>query len=127
LGLLPWQGTGGRDYQTGLEPGAITFGQKNIRIIHETFDLDNDPEFQRAYHLLAQATQIVFLGFGYDRTNLSRLRIDFERIDKDISGSCLGFTHNEREQLRSDCSRKITLGEVTQDALMFLRNHVSLI
>ena len=36
-----------------------------IRIIHEDFDLDNDPVFQQAYRLLSQAKYVFFIGFGY--------------------------------------------------------------
>ncbi len=49
-------------------------GGVNIKIIHE--GIENDPEFTEALELLMAAENIYFLGFGFNETNLKRLRIE---------------------------------------------------
>jgi hypothetical protein len=70
----------------------------------------------------------VFLGFGYNRTNLERLRIDFSLLNTNFYGSCLGLSELEKGQLSIECSNRINLGESSknENALTFLRNQVVL-
>ena len=80
LGRLPWEKTnyslvpfdlGTRPNKLGLYVGR---GGENIKIIHE--NIEKDTEFNQAFELLMDAEQIYFLGFGFNETNLKRLRIE---------------------------------------------------
>ena len=126
MGCFPWQGTRGREYGSDTTPINIKIASQGIKIIHEAVNLDKDPEFQRAYGLIRQAKRLVFLGFGYNRTNLDRLRIDFSVLNTNFYGSCFGLTELEKEQLWIECSRRISFGGPAENALTFLRNHVVL-
>lgn len=131
LGLFPWQGVGGRKYggaDAGFQVESLRRASKGIKIIHEKFDTaEEDPEFRRAHDYIRQAQRLIFLGFGYDKTNLRRLRVPTESTVTQIFGSCLGLTEQEQSDLNvaSFHSRAI-LGRTHFDALNFLRNYLSL-
>ena len=95
LGHLPWQKDGGRSYSQGLTPDEIRIAAAGIRIIHE--QLPRDKEFEKARAQIASADRIVFLGFGYDETNLNRLIPRVETIDRKcmMFGSVYRFTTAE--------------------------------
>lgn len=59
-----------RSYDGTLDMPVLEFASR-IKIIHES--IDDDPEFIEAKKLLKDADIIAFLGFGYDKTNISRL------------------------------------------------------
>ena len=61
---------------------------KNIKLIGEEREIEESEVFQEAYKLIEKAKKIYFLGFGYDETNLDRLRIENMR-GKNIVGSVL--------------------------------------
>ena len=124
LGELPWATSVGNTYGGEITAKRIVRASKSIKIIHET--LDDDPEFNKARVILDNATKVVFLGFGYDKTNLKRLRLDFTTGPKEFSGSCMGLSELEKSQLHMDCARNILLGSTTDDALKFLRECVQL-
>lgn len=108
LGGLPWQRCKPeqiRDYSPELTERSIRVASDGIKIIHEADDL-NDAEFLKAHKLLSRAKEIVFLGFGYHRTNLERLRLDNLRDAQILRGTCYGFTLKEIELLRLDLLQK---------------------
>lgn len=74
LGNLPSMSEeNSRDYNSVLTPENLEICKNSIKIIHE--GIDDDEEFQLAHKLLSEAEQVWFLGFGYDNTNLVRLRL----------------------------------------------------
>ncbi len=76
LNVFPWQSINeGRDYETRCTPFQFKAIAKNIKIVYDDVDMPNSPEFQAAYGLIADAEKIIFMGFGYDETNLKRLNI----------------------------------------------------
>ncbi len=76
LNVFPWQNINeGRDYEGHCTPFLFKTIGKNIKIVYDDVDLLNNLEFRIAYDLIANAKKIIFLGFGYDQTNLERLKI----------------------------------------------------
>jgi hypothetical protein len=124
LGKLAWQGSDGTGYGGDVSVEKINRASKTIKIIHEA--VEKDAEFQQAFRLIAKAKRVVFLGFGYDKTNLGRLKINFADTTKEFYGSCFGFSGLEKDRLIKDCSSNIGLGMPTDDALTFLREFVAL-
>ena len=57
--------------------------------------VDENPGLARAHQLLAEADQIIFLGFGYDQTNIERLLQYGPRVHQSFYGSALGLTPGE--------------------------------
>lgn len=130
LGYLPWEvlPNGGtvREYMNDNSSHYIKLGAQGIRIIHEEEKVDEI--FSPAHELLAKAKRVVFIGFGYDQTNLRRLELD--KYCKDLSavakiGSCFGLTLLERESLKTKLNG-IDMDSTHSKALMFLRSKVSL-
>jgi hypothetical protein len=89
----------------------------SIRIIHEADP--TTPEWEEAHKLLWQASHVVFLGFGYNPTNIERLKLDtlcserHNRSPRDakvlaghgihssatVLGTCLNDTRSEVQHL----------------------------
>ncbi len=78
LGKLPWQSsdavTETRDYNPVVGTTEIQIAADQIAIISEIDGTSE--EFKEAIKYLSVATRVYFLGFGYDETNLSRLKIN---------------------------------------------------
>ena len=98
----------------------------SMRIISD--DIDKDPVYIQIHQLLKQAEGIVFLGFGYNELNLSRLRLS-EIADKEATfyGTCLGFTESEKRKLILEpLSGYKSPGLFSGNVLEFLRTHLEL-
>lgn len=76
LNVFPWQNINeGRGYEKRCTPFLFKTIARNIKIVSDNVDMPNSLEFQIAYGLIADAEKIIFMGFGYDETNLKRLNI----------------------------------------------------
>lgn len=101
LGNLPWQGGQSRPYSPKATSHQYKIASGQIKIVSEQvpkYDLFNDP---REY--LSKVQRIFFLGFGFDETNLQRLRIELvqEKEKKDIRGTAFRLGKAEIESLQS--------------------------
>jgi len=105
LGRLPWEQTRYSlvPYDAATYPNKLGLyvrrGGENIKIIHE--DIEKDPEFNQAFELLIAAKHIYFLGFGFNETNLKRLRIESlchpDIPDKVICGTSHGLSRRQKQ------------------------------
>lgn len=89
VGFLPWQ-EGHKDMKRPYDGSMMSAAwalvcANGIRVISE--GQDDSPELQRAHQLLAVADNIYFLGFGYHRANLKRLRFTADDHGRDILGN----------------------------------------
>ena len=89
LGKLPWETVKmddySRDYNPLVLPHLLRRSSKSLKIIHDQVLPDNE-DFRQARKLLSNARKIYFLGFGYHKDNLERLRI------KSLTSSTTGIT-----------------------------------
>lgn len=131
VGNLPWKGGKfTRPYQSNVDAKTLIRSSEGIRIVHES-DADKDKEFVNARKLIASADRIFFLGFGYHKENLARLKIDdLPSGGREVLGTSYNMTDKERKHCRTvKCFNKIRLpikyvsGE---KVLGFLREHVIL-
>jgi hypothetical protein len=78
LGLLPWETAKPdeytREYNSKILPHLLRRSTKSLKIIYDSLELDN-ADFKQARQLLSSARRIYFLGFGYHKDNLERLKI----------------------------------------------------
>ena len=78
LGMLPWETVKPdeytREYNSKILPHLLRRSIKSLKIIYDKVELDN-AEFKQARQLLSAARRIYFLGFGYHKDNLERLKI----------------------------------------------------
>jgi hypothetical protein len=111
------------DWQRG---GFLKTAADGIRIIHEDFDLDNDPVFQQAYTLISEAKYVFFIGFGYHPTNIRRLRLKkCTSGGANMYGTAYGLTDAERVKVTVGLGQRTShgnnLGAGDHDTLRFLR------
>lgn len=127
LGCLPWQSkTKSRKYSYNgrYTDSELDIAASEIRIIHEDIDIDNDPPFRNAQDLLSKATRVYFLGFGYDKTNISRLRLP---KGKSMCGTAYMLEQAETNTIRTNFNSlgiNLKMREKDVDSLMFLRKYV---
>lgn len=130
LGNLPWERKGyTRKYSPVADINDLIQSSDGIRIIHEN-SRDDDSIFNEAHKLLQQAENIYFLGFGYHKLNLDRLKINLLIKDQqNIMGSCFGMTGKEIEKVRDGITEgriKLINHTGNEKILEFLRNNVIL-
>lgn len=120
LGALPGlSNENSRDYVPSTELDNIRKAANGIKIIHE--GIAENPEFKRANELLAGAKRIIFLGFGYDQINMSRLGLT-NLHGKTIIGSTHGLTRAEWMGIKKNNNGKINFDRNGFLNLEFLRN-----
>ena len=99
LGKLPFQCDGPDDsvleFGTALSRQAIERAGNSIRIMGER--TDDNLELRKANKFLSTSKRIIFLGFGYDSTNLSRL-FQYPAVpEQHFAGSGIGVKDREAE------------------------------
>ncbi len=126
LGDLPWESPSGIMYDSyeffsSYSRDSTTLLKKSydkIKIISE--DIENDSEFKMAHNLIEDAEVIYFMGFGYNRTNLQRLRVLELGNGKQMHGTYQDFSTPELTALKKDTEGKIALHNV--GCYSFIRN-----
>jgi hypothetical protein len=119
LGYLPWQrNEDARPFENMISSEALKTSVKNIKIIHEADPKPDDKDFNLARDLLAQADQIVFMGFGYNSKNCERLGVPDIPNGKAI-GTCQGLGSKGEDAARAACGNKVQL--VGGDCMHFVR------
>ncbi len=113
LPILHLYGSLGTDDFNGLiTEGRIERAANSIRVISDDSPRD-DPTFQQAWQHIQQSSNVCFLGFGYDESNINRLRIsndwprnsygrDFNHDplpSKTVSGTTYGMTPKQIDDM----------------------------
>ena len=99
LSPLPWQNPNGRPYGSPNKPEMYTQAAQGILIADEecTVTYDGVPLTQ----VIAEADNIVFLGFGYDPSNLKKLGLDQAQRRIRFFGSGVGLSPTRQMELRT--------------------------
>lgn len=84
LGEPAFLASSGRPYEPTITKSTLATAMSGIRVIPE--QRQHDETFERAIDLLKKSSVICFLGFGYDRLNMNRLRFD-EIAKRDEGGN----------------------------------------
>jgi hypothetical protein len=99
VGLLPWQQGG-----TGVLFGSRKRGDALLRIARsiKTFSerIDEGTELHEMRVRVANAEQIIFLGFAYHRQNLQLLSPGYPAQPKSLYGTALGISKSDQTVLR---------------------------
>jgi len=127
LGYLPAQGEQNtREYSQNCTPEILQLCIDSIKIINE--EIEGDPQFLEAHTLLSVAEVVCFLGFGYNKVNLDRLKVnEIFKGDPKIFCSSIGFTDSERDINISNYIKGNTIidygNNEPKNVLSFLRKH----
>lgn len=111
-----------RHYQPQVDRASVELAASAIRIIHEA--LDEDDAFAAAKETLASVDRIVFLGFGYDPTNVRRLDLKGVGNRKWISGSARGIPEMRRNDLTNFFGGQTYICRNDLSAVEFYRSFV---
>jgi hypothetical protein len=80
--------------------------------------------------LRAEDGDIFFIGFGYDITNLKRLRMPNNVSGRNIQGTCFGLKRREIETVRTNFQNafgiSLSLAAEYSDAYLFLREFANI-
>ena len=96
LGNLPWKDANGIEYDYHVDHSQLKRMAGGIDIMSSERD---SSQLKRAYELLFNASYIYFIGFGYDETNLRRLKIQDCMKDKTIKGTSVGIQESRRSEI----------------------------
>lgn len=108
LGYLDYEDSeSGRVYGGTISPIEVRRASQGIRVVTElNHDFGTDMVF--AQKAIAEAEKVIFLGFGYDRLNLDRLRISSWKIGK-CFGTALNLDQARHKELLEWTDKKLTL------------------
>jgi SIR2-like domain len=122
LGFLPWQSaTRSRPYINHFIRDMLAIAAAEIKIVHEDIADGRDKDFERAKELLRKAEQILFLGFGYNSTNIKRLELE-KLVAGRAKGTCVNLGEREMKNIHNTCNNSISL--VPGDCFHFVREHL---
>ena len=97
-----------KDGQDPLENLGQSLSESDIKVISDD-DLDESPEFVKAFEIMCQAKRIIYLGFGYAEINCRRLRIHEIPEDIKMYGTCFRMQPNP---ITSALGREIALCDI---------------
>ena len=104
LGPLAWQSNDTEiPYDSNGNSNAVMRSYTNIDLIRTGNTEEVSPAFQKSHELLAESERIFFLGFGFDETNMRRLRLE-QLSQRRVFATCLGL----------DISKKIIVLNLTK-------------
>ena len=132
LGYLPWQKReNARPYYDLTNSSfadvptteVLDMCAREIKVMHEGIDTEDDPEFKRAKSLLTEAQRVYFMGVGFNSLNLQRLGVDTLSSAKAAS-TCIGYdVQREFVQLTEQYKGRLKLYH-NVGCIELLRNHV---
>jgi hypothetical protein len=128
LGLPHYLSENGRTYGSEVTQETIEKCVAEIKIIPEL--ADETEEFRQAHKLISKAKRLCFLGFGYHRTNVLRLRVNEKFPGNMLLGSAYKMEDDERRRIKGlfgpffkAPKKGFRLGSAHEDALNFIRKH----
>jgi hypothetical protein len=137
---LPWQCEGDNEGKMLDEKAnLVRFGEeklpapyvglmlhKNIRLMYG--ERRDSTVLQKARELIASASRVLFMGFGYDRDNLSLLGVPESLKGKQVFGTAYGLVDNEVEHIRKSklgLGRSNAISQISNcDCLRLLRDRL---
>lgn len=92
IGQLPWQGKKMISVPYGADPGASPLIEiaENIRTFTEQVEDDTVPDAMK--ELIAEAEQVVYLGFSFGAMNMQLMKIDHCNRSKNAYGTSMGLS-----------------------------------
>ena len=137
FGSLPWQESTLSKMKYGVWEDkdsrcpAVKQGGENIIIVHNANE--ETAEFQQAHELLAKAKKVYFLGFGFNKDNVRRLRIEMLLKKVPTKGTAFNLPLQERQEIHHlgmagsnpwNSERMMPPNFHNEKCYDFLKNHV---
>lgn len=102
LGRLPWQPA--RDDASVVpyghkSPTDILSAKNSIKVLHEADE--SSAEFERARELIVAADRVFFFGFGFHRSNLTRLGLKGIKPSGPVGGTARGLSYDTKTKTKA--------------------------
>lgn len=128
-----------RVYEPHVNEASLQIAMREMRLIGEA--AESDRGFQEAHDRILYANLILFLGFGYHRTNIQRLKLHELCADRTsrpgwemlanmgipghalLRGTALGLTESERRRTLGTAFGSLPITVADETVLTFLRNN----
>lgn len=104
----------------GMSDECLVSAGTNIKI-PTAEEVSTSMQFKKAREMIEKAQRIIFLGFGYDRDNVSNLGLLPPRDDLVRIGTGMNIVGQERQDVHDLFEGKIELGVESENILAFLR------
>jgi hypothetical protein len=126
LGDLPWQGkNNSRPFSFEHKPEELLIAADCIKIIHEDIADGRDKDFERAKQLMSAASQIIFMGFGFNKTNTDRLDVSNLPLGRTVLATTIGTVEQDRRLVAKNCGGKVTLLPTDEDCVHVIRQRLN--
>lgn len=137
LGSLPWQESRISEVKYEVWTNeryrglAVKNGGENIIIVHKANE--QTTEFQQAHELLVKAQRVYILGFGFNKDNVRRLKIETLLKKVPTKGTAFNLPLQERQEIhhlgmagniRWDLDRMMPDNFHEEKCYDFLKNHI---
>ena len=110
LGYLDYEAdTPRRSYGGSISPSEILTASQGIRVPSQLAN-DGGRDMVVAQKVIDHAKRVIFLGFGYDDTNLGRLRVDNWEAGK-YFGTAYGLGKERIQELLTLSEERLSLGD----------------
>ncbi|MFC1463003.1 SIR2 family protein [Verrucomicrobiota bacterium] len=120
LGSLQSHGYGADGMEVDDLRKRVGQAAEQIKMVYDK--VDSAPTVQKAQALLAEASAVIFLGFGYDKDNLRRLAVPDSENEHHFFGTAMNEGEERLRNIRVLFKSRITLGGRNQDIAAFLRD-----
>lgn len=125
LGNLPYLGEDEIPYGEQKTIKQMLYASKQISLVHD-IDSNNDG-FKKINSIIKESENIVFLGFGYDSRNISKLNLDFSINGPSYFGTAFGYTQKEIFDIhQSFLPRGLNFGESDMSIIKYLRSNIKI-
>lgn len=132
LGYLFWQDNQNFEipYRINTHENHITIedvkrAANSIKIISDNIDVNKDEQFILARQILKNSERIIFLGFGYNATNIERLEIN-KLKDTHILGTAYGLNGQQIEEIKGRIGKENQNVQLRNDDIYNLLIHTKL-
>ena len=97
LGPLPWEDKGGVPYDSNASVDCVERSYKFIELIRAQANSATSGKFEASHHYIDAATRVFILGFGFDYTNIRRLKLHELLKSKEVWATSLGLSKSVKE------------------------------
>lgn len=107
LGPLPWQDKSGVPYDSNASADCVERSCRFIELIRTKADPATSEKFEAAHRCIGEADRIFILGFGFDYTNIRRLKLPELLKGKEVWSTSSGLSKSVKEVITTALLRRI--------------------
>jgi hypothetical protein len=110
LGPLPWKNKVGVPYNSNASSDCVERSYQFIKLVRTKADPVTSEEFEASHRRIDEATRVFILGFGFDYTNIRRLKLPKLLRSKEVWATSLGLSKSVKGVLTRAPLKRIRAG-----------------